>query len=390
MTKRPRGCVERLKSYTKKSVQLWAPGMFTSKGGIEVFSKNLLLALRRNSCEVTVHVKNDSPNDSSLNSPDIISYGMKRGRFQTGYYILSVLMAAIVKRPKLIIMTHINMIPVACILSYIVRCKYWVVIHGVEAWNERGVLYKHALKRADKVLPVSRYSRDRLDSWAEIRNRNTSLIFNTVDLDIYKINEPKVSLKKKYKIPDSNKIILTVNRLSAAESYRGYDILLSKYNALLERYPNVTWIIAGKGDDMNRLKREIDQKKLENYVILAGYVPDDEIVDYYNGCDMFVMPSKLEGFGIVYLEAMACGKACLAGNQDGATDALCDGEIGILVDPYDADEIIDKIVEYLEGNNPNKLLYDPIALRNTVREKFAFERFVECFKRLLDEQFAQQ
>ena len=92
--------------------------------------------------------------------------------------------------------------------------------------------------------------------------------------------------------------------------------------------------------------RELD---LGSCVTLAGFVPDAELPDYYSLCSAFAMPSKREGFGIVYLEAMACGKPAIAGDRDGARDALLDGEIGVLVDPDDVEAFAAAVVEVLSG-----------------------------------------
>jgi glycosyltransferase involved in cell wall biosynthesis len=123
--------------------------------------------------------------------------------------------------------------------------------------------------------------------------------------------------------------------------------------------------------------RELD---LERHVTLAGLVPDDELVEYYNLCSLFAMPSKREGFGIAYLEAMACGKPAIAGNRDGARDALLDGELGVLVDPDDAAAFGAAAVEVLSGRHPNRAIYDPGGLRRRVVERFgpvSFRRRLE-------------
>jgi phosphatidyl-myo-inositol dimannoside synthase len=87
------------------------------------------------------------------------------------------------------------------------------------------------------------------------------------------------------------------------------------------------------------------------------------------------MPSKGEGFGIVYLEALACGKPVLGGNQDGAIDALYQGELGALVDPDDVDAIAQTLVQILQGTYPNSLIYQPELLRQKVIDYFSFDSF---------------
>jgi glycosyltransferase involved in cell wall biosynthesis len=94
------------------------------------------------------------------------------------------------------------------------------------------------------------------------------------------------------------------------------------------------------------------------------------------------MPSKGEGFGIVFLEALACGKPVIAGNKDGSRDALLDGELGILVDPDNIDEIAETIVKVLKKDVPEKLL-DGKYLRKRVLEVYGFDKFKERVRDLL-------
>ncbi|WP_315862267.1 glycosyltransferase [Picosynechococcus sp. PCC 7003] len=126
----------------------------------------------------------------------------------------------------------------------------------------------------------------------------------------------------------------------------------------------------------------------ENYVTLAGFIPDEELADHYNLCDVFAVPSKGEGFGIVYLEALACGKPTIGGNQDGAIDALCNGELGVLVDPDDLTEISTVITEILQKTYPLPILYQPETLRQTVIEIYGFEQFKQNLAQLLSTQFS--
>ena len=119
---------------------------------------------------------------------------------------------------------------------------------------------------------------------------------------------------------------------------------------------------------------------LQDCVTLAGFIPDEELNDHYNLCDVFAMPSKGEGFGIVYLEALACGKPVLAGNCDGALDALNLGELGVLVDPDDVQTIAQYLIEILQQNHSNNLIYQPELLRQKVIEYFGFERFQQTLK----------
>jgi glycosyltransferase involved in cell wall biosynthesis len=97
------------------------------------------------------------------------------------------------------------------------------------------------------------------------------------------------------------------------------------------------------------------------------------------------MPSKREGFGIVYLEALACGKPCLGGDRDGAIDALCQGELGALVNPDDVDEIATTLIQILQGSYPNPSIYQPELLREKVIDVYGFKKFKQTLGDLLAE-----
>ena len=171
------------------------------------------------------------------------------------------------------------------------------------------------------------------------------------------------------------KIILTVSRLSGYERYKGYDRLLEIMPIIRQSIPNIHYIIVGKGDDRDRLEQIINQNNLQSCVTLAGFVADEYLCDYYNLCDLFAMPSKAEGFGIVYLEALACGKPVLGGNLDGTVDALCRGEIGVLINPDNLDEIAEAIIQILSGQHENQAIYQPEFLRQQAIATFGSEHF---------------
>ncbi len=150
------------------------------------------------------------------------------------------------------------------------------------------------------------------------------------------------------------------------------------------RIPGVHYVLVGEGEDRSRIELRVRELGLERSVTLAGAVPDAELPDYYGLCTAFAMPSKREGFGIVYLEAMACGKPAIAGDRDGARDALLDGELGVLVDPDDVGAFAEVAVEVLSGTHPNHAIYDAAGLRRRVIECFGPDRFRARLEHILD------
>lgn len=105
--------------------------------------------------------------------------------------------------------------------------------------------------------------------------------------------------------------------------------------------------------------------------------------DHYNLCDVFALPSKGEGFGIVFLEALACGKPVLAGNQDGSIAPLADGKLGCLVDPDNVEEIADNLIQIRQGDCSNRAIYQPKYLQQKTIEAFDFSQFRASLAKLV-------
>ena len=140
-------------------------------------------------------------------------------------------------------------------------------------------------------------------------------------------------------------------------------------------FPYVRYVLGGRGPDRPRVEQLIRELGVEGNVILAGYVAEHELREHYNLCDVFAMPSKGEGFGIVFLEALGCGKPVIAGNKDGSVDAVLNGEIGALVDPDDVEDIARALLQVLRGAHPNPLLRQPEELRRRVIDAYGYEQF---------------
>jgi len=149
------------------------------------------------------------------------------------------------------------------------------------------------------------------------------------------------------------KVILTVARLMAAR--KGVENVLAALPMVLQEVPEVAYLIVGEGPARGTLEALVQQQGLVNAVVFTGAVSDADLPAYYNACQVFVMPScplprrgEVEGFGIVYLEAGACGKPVVAGRGGGVGEAVQDGVTGLLVDPQDVPQIAGAMVRLLQ------------------------------------------
>jgi len=132
-------------------------------------------------------------------------------------------------------------------------------------------------------------------------------------------------------------VLLTVGNLVER---KGHDLVLQAVASLRQAIPNLLYVIAGRGPYEEVLRELAHQLGVADCVQFKGHVPQEDLISLYASCDVFLMPSRflpvdhdVEGFGIVYLEASACGRAVIGGRSGGIEDAILDGKTGLLVDP---------------------------------------------------------
>lgn len=374
-------------------IHIWCPDIYRAKGGIGAFCMSLLGALHdwNPAAKRRILLKNDAPQHRLPASGDRQAHYHFAGRWpvklRTGAYSAKLLGLGIIERPDLIIVGHIHFTAAANLLHKFTGVPYWTMAYGVEAWGIERRDLRAALHNSDRIFAISQYTRGRLIEEQSLDPSRVSLLACTFDQERFTIGGKPSHLMKRHNLRPEQPVILTVSRLVASEQYKGYDRVLRAMSRIRESIPGVRYIIVGKGDDRPRIERLIHELDVQDCVTLAGFIPDEELCNYYNLCDVFAMPSKREGFGIVYLEAMACGKPTLAGNKDGAVDALQHGRLGALVDPDDTDEIANVLISVLNKTYPHDLMYDPQALREAVINTFGVNRFRHTLSSNLDDFF---
>ena len=152
----------------------------------------------------------------------------------------------------------------------------------------------------------------------------------------------------------SSKVILTVGRLAAQERYKGFDEVIEIMPQLVKRFPNLKYLIVGDGPDRPRLEAKVGALGVSDNVVFTGYIPESEKAAHYNLADAYVMPSSGEGFGIVLIEAAACGVPVVGSRADGSREALLDGRLGRLVDPRNQHELVQAITAVLENGSSRR------------------------------------
>ena len=342
-------------------IHLWAPAFRPFGGGISAFSRELATALSGLGHRLSLFGRDDRSQD--WGAARLRGAGAQPAWARKLAFALQVLGLAWRERPAAIISTHVNFAPVALLAKWLFGTRYVVVAHGIDVHPGLAPLRALALRRADAVWAVSRWTRERVLQLG-VESARICVIGNTVDDTRFGTDagEGEASIRAALGLAPADRVLLTVARLDAAEQYKGCDTVLRALPALMRQVAGVRYLIVGTGSDQPRIERLAAELGVGDSVHFCGFVGDGELARHYRQADVFVMPSKGEGFGIVFLEAMACGTPVVGGDRDGSRDALADGALGRLVDPDDASALAPVLAEILRGEGPSAW-FEPARLR---------------------------
>jgi phosphatidylinositol alpha-1,6-mannosyltransferase len=311
-----------------------------STGGIEQVCKNWLYALRHLHQNKKIKFSTISMYDSIaderyINKDDVTLCDGNKWMFG-----LNAIWSSI--RSDLVIIPHLNLSLFVLIAKLInPKLKVVVQLHGIEAWANLSGVQERLLLQADKVLAVSNFTLNNIiERYPQLKFK-ASVLSNSLDpIKSYGIDENiNVNFRNKLGIASGEKLIITVGRLSHEEGYKGYDKTLEAFYRLNDK--SFVFHIIGKYDEIEK-QRIFDlliKYDLIDNVKLVGYTSDEELNMYYQAADLFVMPSNGEGFGLVFIDAMANGLRVIGGNVDGSVDAICQLNESALINPYDIDEL---------------------------------------------------
>jgi phosphatidylinositol alpha-1,6-mannosyltransferase len=287
------------------------------------------------------------------------------------------------RKPALVIALHPHLAPIMWAMSARSRKFRSVVFtHGVEVWQPLGWPRGAALRQSDLVIGPSVDTVQHLISKQHLPPGKVQLLAWALDPEF----EARVSSGDRPLpppgFPRTGRIILTVGRWDSAEQYKGADTLIAALPRILQAIPDASLVLVGDGNDRLRLEQLARDSGISEHTHFLRRLQPEQLFACYANCDLFALPSRGEGFGLVFLEAMACAKPVIGGMHGGIPDIVENGVTGLLVPHGDAGRLAQALESLL--TDPNLAREIGERGRERVRTEYSFQEFHERLARIMD------
>ncbi|MDE2579616.1 MAG: glycosyltransferase family 4 protein [Hyphomicrobiales bacterium] len=346
-----------------------------ARGGIAQFNRDFAGALQGAVGAGSLAILARGSRDDVGPAPRGVDYDRGFAAGKTGFAARALAMAARA-RADLVICGHVHLTPLAYAAARLNGATLALVAHGVDVWRPTSHSLANRLTGSvDSLISVSALTAARMRSWMDRAPARTTILPNCVDLDAFTPGPKPAALAARYGLRDCE-VALTVGRMSTDERYKGFDETMEAVARLRAAGRNLKYLLVGDGSDRARLEEKARAMGLDGAVVFAGHVPESEKADHYRLADVYCMPSSGEGFGIVVLEALACGVPVIASAIDGTREAVDGGALGALVEPSQSAQIDDALIDALQqprGRRAGVLRFGAAAFNHRVGEWIARE-----------------
>lgn len=321
---------------------------YGGRGGIAQFNRDMLGAI----CGIG-HVEVTAiprlVTDEPRGMPPTLRFERNAARGRAAY-VAVVLRQRQRTRFDTVICSHLNLLPLAAGVAMQHRARLLLVIYGLEAWRPAQRVTRLLLRRVDHVVSISEFTKGSFLEWARVPEHLVTVIPCCVEADRFAAGPKSPALVNRYGLA-GRRVLMTVARLSHAERYKGVDEVIGVLPMVAESIPNISYLVVGDGPDRRRLETKAHACGVADRVVFAGYIDEAEKAVHYRLADLFVMPGRGEGFGIVYLEAMACGIPVIASTLDASRETMLGGRAGDVVNPDEPEELRLAILRGLGGHD---------------------------------------
>ena len=371
---------------------LFVTGSFPPEvGGIQNYVYNLCKYSRHHVTVLAPHYKGDASFDAEQNFQIVRKDFLRRKNFLLSGFNLLKEVFQLVRNNQidLIVCNHVLVSTIGNVIGFITKKPFICITYGkdtLEFLNNfllKQIVHMN-LRKAKHIITCSNYTKQIVEGLINSTNKVSSVLPG-VDPK-FKPMVKNQKLLEKYDLHDK-KILFTVGRLVER---KGHDMVIKALPDCINKIPNLVYLIIGDGEYADQLKTLVKELDLEGHVKFVGKIDEDELVDFYNLGDVFIMPCRfvedkgsVEGFGIVFLEAAACRKPIIGGNSGGAPEAVGVEGTGLLVDPLNTKEISESITRIFEHPSLANEMADKAYER--VHQEFSYEKLSEKLDNIISE-----
>lgn len=350
-----------------------APDVFRNSGGIARYCRLVCKALS-DSHEVeridvvSLHDACEQPTDGRYLSSAKGDYYPVGG--QVSQFVKQIIYLSAKRKYDVYLVGHVNFATLiwGCRVLF-AKSSIISLAYGIEVWERRAWLRRIGMTQSDRILAISNFTRERMIQANDIAPDKFRLLYNCFDPNL----EHKIGTNgaKGLKLRHPN--LITVSRISMEDRHKGHETIIRAIVEVRKQFPDLQYYIIGKGDLVAELQALVTSLNLDDNVHFLGFVSDEDLISIYEQCDLYVMPSSKEGFGYVFAEAMAYGKAVVAGNIDATVEVVRDQETGLLVDPANHQELAAAITLLFSNDE----LREKMGRRGAqiMAKEFGFEKF---------------
>ena len=368
------------------------PGCF-DKGGISRYNRFQIQALREILGEENVRVYSlRQKRDGDLESPFEVTWSATGSSHLLNKIAFGgkVLECALTWRPDVILVAHVYMSGFVFLVSKASGSKTILNVYGHEVWSGLSAGRRLGMTNCDYVISDCHFTANYLEGVGARRPGTVKVAWDAVDVTRFFPAPPSPTVCEKYGIPDPGKGInlLTLGRLSSGADHKGYRRLLEAFALVARQNDKVSLIYAGSGDLVDILKARANELGVSSRVHFTGSIHDEDLPDVYRAAHIFSLISdrgkgRGEGVPVTPIEAAACGKPILVGNQDGSPEAVMNDENGFVLDSFDINSHVDTILR-LAGDPGLRLKMGEAGARIAVTE-FSYMSFREKHRKFLSE-----
>lgn len=327
-------------------------------GGISALNLNILLEVQELSRDRGAKLEVLSYLDDSEERPDFLEDQVTFRSFSGRKIQFSMVLARKPIEADLLIFDHVMLAPPIFPLRGVGGANVVVFAHGSEAWRHVKRTSRWVFKRTDLCLANSNFTLRKMEQELGEFNGEPCLLGLSPEFDLNSNEdyeaEGDIHLTavdgSEYTLGD--RVLLLVGRLMKDEPGKGRWPLLQILPDILRQYPEVQLVFPGPGDEREELSEYARRLGVGDSVFIPGFLSSQKLDRVYRNCFAYVMPSRQEGFGLVYLEAMNYAKPCIGCWDDGAQDVIVNNETGYLVDKGSYSDLFESVMELI--GHPDK------------------------------------